>query len=206
MAKNFLTKLAIAGVTVGFLAAFSPASAATVLLQDNFDSENGGIEQTNYFDFVNWDVVEGSVDLIGNGFFDFFPGNGLYLDLDGSTFNAGTLVSKTAFMFDPNQIIELSFDLLGQNPGATANNIVTVSLGSLFEETFSVADAGTVTRNFIVGTLTTANLEFNHAGGDRGGLILDNVMLTVESVPEPSSVLSLLAFGTFGVGSLLKRK
>ena len=154
--------------------------------------------------------MEGSVDLIGNGFADFFPGNGLYLDLDGSTFNAGTLVSKAAFMFDSNQMVELSFDLLGENSVVgVGNNTVIVSLGSLFEETFSVADTGTITRNFTVAELTTANLVFNHAGGDQGGLILDSVMLSVEqpeSVPEPSSLLAVLAFSALGIDSRLKRK
>lgn len=35
----------------------------------------------NYDDFINWDVVGGYVDLQGNGFFDYLPGNGLYVDL-----------------------------------------------------------------------------------------------------------------------------
>lgn len=36
-----------------------------------------------YCGFQNW-KVEGSVDLLGNGFFDLLPGNGLYVDLVGS--------------------------------------------------------------------------------------------------------------------------
>lgn len=35
----------------------------------------------NYNEFINWDVDGGYVDLQGNGFFDYLPGNGLYVDL-----------------------------------------------------------------------------------------------------------------------------
>ncbi len=55
----------------------------------------------NYAGFANWDVLDGFVDLIGNGFFDLLPGNGLYVDLDGSTGDAGKLISKTTFTLDP---------------------------------------------------------------------------------------------------------
>lgn len=52
----------------------------------------------NYTGFQYWDVVGGTVDLQGNGFFDFLPGNGLYVDMAGTTPNrTGKLVSKTPF-------------------------------------------------------------------------------------------------------------
>lgn len=70
---------------------------ATVLLSDNFNSENGGAGTLNYAGFVNWTVSDGSVDLCGNGFCDFLPGNGLYVDMDGSTGNAGKLTSVATF-------------------------------------------------------------------------------------------------------------
>lgn len=37
--------------------------------------------ELNFTDFINWEVVDGYVDLQGNGFFDYLPGNGLYVDL-----------------------------------------------------------------------------------------------------------------------------
>lgn len=54
--------------------------------------------QLNYTGFDNWNVTGGHVDLLGNGFLDLLPGNGLYVDLGGSTapYN-GTLTSKTPF-------------------------------------------------------------------------------------------------------------
>ena len=205
--KNLLLPLVLGiGATLSVFTTVPSASAQTILLEDNFDMENSGVGVFNYFDFAHWDVVEGSVDLIGNGFYDFFPGQGLFLDLDGTTNHAGTLVSKTAFTFNPGQVVELSFNLLGQNYYMIQNNSLTVSLGDLFAETFSVADRGLVTRQFSVEELTTANLIFDHAGGDQGGLLLDEVTLVVKDVPEPSSVLGLLAVGALGFRSLRQRK
>ena len=73
------------------LAGASAAQAATVF-SDNFNSDSLGL---NYTAFVNgWSVSDGTVDLIGTGFFDFYPGNGNYVDLDGSSSNAGVLASR----------------------------------------------------------------------------------------------------------------
>lgn len=75
-------------------------------LSDNFDGENGGNPTLNYTGFANWTVGgaanssnpgNGSVDLIGNGSFDLYPGNGLYVDMCGSTGACGSLTSKDQF-------------------------------------------------------------------------------------------------------------
>ena len=49
---------------------------AAVIFSDNFDGENGGVGALNYAGFANFTVSNGSVDLIGNGFFDYLPANG----------------------------------------------------------------------------------------------------------------------------------
>ena len=69
---------------------------AAVIFSDNFDGENGGVGALNYAGFANFTVSNGSVDLIGNGYFDYLPGNGLYIDLDGSTSDAGVLTESPA--------------------------------------------------------------------------------------------------------------
>jgi hypothetical protein len=46
--------------------------------------------------FANWVIGRGTVDLIGNGYFDYFPGYGLYVDLDGSNFQASRMESRTS--------------------------------------------------------------------------------------------------------------
>ena len=43
------------------------SAQALTIFEDNFDSENGGNYQLNYSGFANWDVTDGTVDLIGEG-------------------------------------------------------------------------------------------------------------------------------------------
>ena len=74
---------------------------AAVIFSDNFDGENGGVGALNYTGFANFSVSNGLVDLIGNGFFDFLPGNGLYVDLDGSTSDAGVLTKVQRWRWPP---------------------------------------------------------------------------------------------------------
>lgn len=104
---------------------------------DNFNGENGGVGVLNYGGFANWTVGSGTVDLIGNGFFDFYPGNGLYVDLYGSTSDAGVLTSM-ALNLGPGTYT-LQFVLAGSTRGDT--NSVNVSLGALFNETFTLASS-----------------------------------------------------------------
>jgi hypothetical protein len=194
------------------LSTSQPVAAAT-LLEDNFDAENSGTGTLNYSGLANWDVTDGSVDLIGNGFFDLLPSDGLYLDLDGSTGNAGKLESKTTYSFNPGDIVELKFNLAGSQRGDT--NSVTVSLGSLLNEVFTLnspTSLTTITRSFTVASATNAELVFDHSGGDSFGLLLDNVKLSVNpqtpltSVPEPGSTLGILALGVLAAGSCFNRK
>ncbi|MBC6432664.1 PEP-CTERM sorting domain-containing protein [Nostoc sp. HG1] len=193
---------------IGFATTNSVSAASvTTLLQDDFNQENNGVGTLNYNQFANFNVKNGSVDLIGNTLFNFLPGNGLYVDLDGSTGKAGTLESKTTFNFQAGDLVNLSFKLAGnqRNDGIES---VAVSLGSLFNETFSLPKLQgftTISRSFTVASATNATLKFVEAGGDNVGLLLDNVNLT-KSVPEPGSIMGLLAFGAFGATSLCKRK
>jgi hypothetical protein len=188
----------------------SVASAAT-LLSDNFNAENSGIAAGNYTGFANWNVTRGSVDLIGNGSSDFIPGNGLYLDLDGSTFAAGKLESKNTYSFNAGDTINLDFKLAGSQRGDV--NSVTVSLGSLYNEMFTLPSATpftTITRSFTVASATSAGLIFDHAGGDSFGLLLDNVVLSSTSastaVPEPFTIIGTLIGGTAAVRMRKKLK
>jgi len=164
------------------------------LLDDDFDSEHRGEGQLNYSQFVNWDVTEGTVDLIGHGFYDFFPDHGLYLDLDGSTNNAGRLESKTHFSLESGEY-RLEFALAGSP--LSGPNTVTVSLGDLYSEDFTLAvkePFRTIARTVRVSTPTGAKLTFDHSGGDNQGLLVDEVKLTKvsgEILEEEEGVLDL---------------
>jgi hypothetical protein len=164
----------------GSLTTPAAAEPSTVLLEDNFDIENGGSGTLNFFGFTNWDVTAGSVDLIGNGFSDFLPGNGLYVDLDGTTSAAGTLESKKTFTLIP-ATYRLEFSLAGSQLGGF--NPVIVRLGDVYEETFvpdNNAPFTTITRDITVSTQTTAKIVFQHLGSDNIGTLLDNVRLLTD--------------------------
>jgi hypothetical protein len=181
---------------------------ATTIFSDNFNAENGGIGALNYTAFANWSVSGGTVDLIGSpGFFDFFPANGLYVDLDGTSFQAGTLTSIGIPITPGNYV--LSFLLAGSQRGDFNTIHVNVS-GGLASSTYSLNSDTPLTletMSFTVLAPTTINLSFHNAGGDNIGLILDNVRLNQVSspVPDSGSTILFLAIGMFGLG-LMGRK
>ena len=190
-------------LVAGAVASASPASAAVVLVQDGFDSENGGTAALNYSGFANWNVTDGTVDLIGNGSSDVLPGNGLYVDLDGSAVDAGTIESKTAFALDPG-LYELKFDLAGSQRGDT--NTVTVRLGVVYVESFTLASSEpftTITRTVAVASPTTATLSFEHEGFDFVGLLLDDVRLSLTTTAVPGIDQWGMVAIYFGIGIVL---
>ncbi len=176
---------------------FSTPARAAVIFLDTFDTENGGAGVINYTSFANWTVTDGSVDLIGNGFFDFQPGNGLYIDMDGSTGDAGLMSVDPIPVAAGSYLLE--FDIAGswRTPGTEGvlfeifGTSVTYVTGSV--TAFSPDIPFThIALPFVVGAPDGLRFSFEGVGGDNIGLLLDNVQLT--SVPEPG-VMVLLATG-----------
>lgn len=183
-----------------FAASVGAAQAAPVF-QDNFNGENGGVAALNYTAFANWTVTSGSVDLIGNGSFDLQPGNGLYIDMNGSTQQGGTIATITTF--SPGTYT-VSFDLAGSFRNSVLGT-VTVTLGDL-SQTISLSSTTPFTTQTLTANVgSTGALSLTFASGIPGGNIgalLDNVVVT--AVPEPASAL-LLGAGLFGLGMLRRR-
>ncbi len=181
-----------------------PAAAAPIF-SDTFDGEDQELNTT----LDNWTVSDGTIDVVGGpSFFDFYPGNGNYVDLDGSTSDAGTITTSTVFSFVAGTYT-LTFELGGSTRGDS--NTVHVSLGGIFAESFTLAtDAplALVTRTITLNSaMGSGALSFAHDGGDNFGLLLDDVTLDYErpdvGVPAPLA-LSLLLGGL--AGTLLRRK
>ncbi len=208
----------LASVLAAALAcAAAPAAAQTVLLNDTFNSENGGVGAAEYSGFANWSAA--NVDLLAPGYFftlcQAAGGSTPCVDMEGS--GNGSLTTKVAFDLAPGGVT-IQFDLAGDQRGR-GNNSVLVSLTSifgavLFSESFSLgadADFTTFTRSVTLADATSARLSFLSGGpADSMGLLLDNVVLTAGSVvaapvPEPSSLL-LLGGGFALMGSLVRRR
>jgi hypothetical protein len=167
-------------------------------LVDNFNSENGGAGQLNYNSFANFTVSNsvsqgGTVDLIGNGFFDFYPGNGLYVDLDGSGNGVpGLLETKQTFA---TGTYNLSFDLAGSARGV--DDHVDVNFGP-FSQTYFLPSTQGYTLFTATVTLTTPSvLSFQNVEPGNIGAILDNVSVVSAAVPEPNT-LAIVCVGALG--------
>jgi len=188
------------------LVMFAQGGQAATIFSDNFNGENGGAGALNYNGFSQWNVSGGAVDLIGNSFFDFYPGNGLYVDLDGTMFQSGQFSSIPIALTGGTYMLQ--FSLGGSQRGDT--NTVQVSLGSFYTESFTLGSSAAltvITRFITVGGPASASLTFQNAGGDNIGLILDDVNLStteIRNVPETAS-LTLLAMGLAGIGMLRPR-
>ena len=160
----------------------------------------------NYDSFINWDVFDGSVDIIAQGGFGIscFGGVGKCVDLDGTSGDAARFVTKQSFNLTPG-IYELNFAISGSQR-STAVDIVTVSLGTAYSEVFTKSNTDpfeSVTRTLQVTTPIAGPITFDHAGGDNAGIILDNVSLS--TIPLPAAVW-LFGAGLVGLIGVARRR
>lgn len=199
--KRVEMKSVIAAIS---FAIFSSVVQAVPIFSDNFDANGLALNGTP----TGWTVTNGTVDIIGNpGFFDFIPGSGRYIDLDGSTSDAGVLSRSLAL--DAGVTYTLAFELAGnQRNGITEQ--VTVNFGGNTGNLYSLAQTVGWTPyslTFTPGASGNYVISFENAGGDNIGMLFDDVTVDKQSqpVPEPGS-LALLGFGLAGICVARRRK
>jgi hypothetical protein len=172
---------------------------------DDFNGENGGVGALNYSSFLKWNVSDGTVDLIGNGFHDFLPGNGLYVDMDGSTNNAGKMITSQVISLQAGTY-ELSYMLAGNHRNGSQETVdveVTVGIFSASHSLTQNAPFTLFTQQFTLLSAQNVAISFAGVGGDNIGMLLDNVKLS--AVPAPGAIL-LAGIGTSLVGWLRRRR
>ncbi len=190
MLKSVLMTAAAAMVALTTMT--SVATSATVTsLSDNFDSETQAL---NYGAFANWNVSNGTVDVIGTpGRFPLCDSANC-VDLDGSTSNAGDLTTKDTFAAGT---YELSFRLAGNQRRSSLNDGVDISFGGLIATLTKAHNDPFQLYTYIVTLASADYLSFSHAGGDNIGLLLDDVNVT--AVPLPAA-LPLYGAGLAAMG------
>ncbi len=157
-----------------FVGCRHPTGPGTVLVTENFDNENEGKGTFSWTNFRDWTVSDGCVDLHGNGFFDLAPGRGLFVDLDGSCKQGGTLQTKDALDFRPGRYV-LDFWLAGNQRNSTLDTL-DVSVGPLYQRRFILPASEPFTlysETLSVANRTRARVVFKHHGGDDHGILLD---------------------------------
>jgi hypothetical protein len=174
------------------------AQAATVF-SDNFNANATGYNATP----SGWTIRNGTVDIIGNGYDDYLPGSGAYIDLDGSTKNAGIL--SHAFAATAGTHYTLNFDLAG-NHRNNSFELVTVAFGTTLGTYSLPKDAGWThySLDFTPLFSGTRYLRFAAWGYDNQGMLLDNVSVTTP-VPEPETYAMMLA-GLGIIGLMARRR
>ena len=169
---------ATVAVTVNEVPVLPPIPPGAVLLADDMDDENNGVAKTNYTGFENWNVTRQCVDLHGPGSIDPMPGNGLYIDMDGSCDSAGRMESKEVFDLGV-KTYKLELVIGGNNQNGPTDNM-TATLGS-WSETITVPEDEPFnirTYTITVSTATNARLILDHAGGDQQGILIDAIRLS----------------------------
>lgn len=197
-AKGYFRGIALAGV-FGLACVTGPA-AASLLFSDDFDSDASSTI-LNFNNLINWTVSNGTVDYIRQGGFSLgcVGGAGGCIDMDGSTNDAGRLVSRASFSVVAGTTYRMTISVSGNQRGGASDSI---SWG-LTDGTIDAPAAGNggilPSDPYLPRTLTfsgvsgTYRLFVESSGNDNIGPLLDNVVfesLTPDgTVPEPATLL-----------------
>ena len=182
------------------------AHAASPVFTENWDEDwvatvNGGLNFTP----PNWHVSDGTVDIVpeANTFYFLPAANGEYIDLDGSTGQAGTLWRVISVAM-PSGTYTMTFELAG-NARNGDPEVTTVKLG---DSTMTFTPSSQYSQEYftITGHATGGQLlvSFSDDSHDNQGALLDNISISAV-VPEPGNV-SLILAGLAALGVAARRR
>lgn len=157
---------------------FPEIPPAAQIFTDDIDAENDGVGEANYTGWANWTVTEGCVDLHGPGAKDPLPGNGVYMDLDGTCLEAGTMETKATFDLDVGDYT-LEFLIAGNNQVEQVDTL-DVAVGDAMNDRIVLdweAPLQLFELDFSVGSATSGKIVLDHHGGDDQGILIDAVRL-----------------------------
>lgn len=146
---------------------------------------------SNFSGFINWDVTQGEVDLLGNGFYDVLPGNGLYVDLRGSgdlngNYDIPIFQSSANYHLLSGHVYRVAVDLAGNQvmarPGDTVSLRVFSGGVTVLAQQIAMPDYTqgfhTYSFSFTAPSDMDAKIEIqqtNDTGHDLGGVLLGRV-------------------------------
>lgn len=214
----FIQKLGLkigVGLTLGFLPltlATKPAAAVNLVTNGSFESPDIPTKSYRFLSSIpGWSLVTGSKgrievqDRVAGSPFDGFQ----FVELD-STAVTGIFQDLATTV---GQKYELTFAF---SPRPTvAQNILNINWGGNLVDSFSASGVGFSNTNWntytyeLVATSATTRLSFDNLNeiSNSFGTYIDYVSVTsVTTVPEPASIMGVLALGTVGATSLCKRQ
>jgi hypothetical protein len=196
----------LSGITLAVNFGLMAKVQAATLLNDNFDTNpqgsfSGSLDSSFY-------VSTGSIDVIGQGSNDFYPGNGNYIDLNG--LQQGGITSNSNFTFSPGQSATLSFSYGTNRDGNSANSADVILGGVVVDQLNSVNLVGTGLNNVILNIPNpqSGTLSFRSNTPGFYGVIIDNVILSsnATAVPEPFTIIGTIIGGTVAIRMRKKLK
>jgi len=212
-------KKKLTGALIAILVSMGTSMAApTVLFEDNFNDGPAGANAIP----AGWIVLGGTVDILpdpDDPSSDFFAGQdyGFYVDLDGSTNQAGMLAREEPILFQTGCTYTLTFDLAGsQRLEEQLSTTVWVGFADmgpvpLWMPTRFFAEGFSTETVVIPGDGLSHHIFFyNVESDDSIGALLDNVVLTEDCgnpcpVPVPGAVV-LGSLGAALVGLFRRRR
>jgi hypothetical protein len=214
----------LSALTVLPVAFAKPAVATTFVTTDivtNGSFENADLGSRSWAIFPSiegWNVLAGSESVVRNG----IVGIEVQRNAAGSPFDGTNLVEldsngNTGIFQDLATQVGKKYKLefaFSPRPGI-AENLLNIKWGDQLVASLSASGTGLSNTNWqtfsydLIAKSATTRLSFDNFGSnsDSFGTYIDAVRVThVTAVPEPASIMGLLAFGAFGATSLRKRK